>query len=98
MGTVILMMKTQLGLGVLSIPTAFHSLGMVPGILCLCAIAGLTTWSNYVIGTFKLRHHEAYSIDDSGGLMFGQTGRVIFSVAFCLCVYPQPSINKKCPY
>ncbi|KAL4942659.1 hypothetical protein BDV06DRAFT_211630 [Aspergillus oleicola] len=83
-GTVILMMKTQIGLGVLAIPTAFDTLGIVPGVLCLVGIAGIITWSNYVIGTFKLNHPEVYSIDDVGALLFGNIGRGILAVVFCL--------------
>jgi amino acid permease len=41
MGTSILMMKTQIGLGVLSIPLVFDTLGMISGIIILLAI---TTW------------------------------------------------------
>jgi amino acid permease len=44
MGTAILMMKTQIGLGVLSIPLVFDTLGMIPGIIILLAIASITTW------------------------------------------------------
>ena len=79
------MMKTQIGLGVLSIPSAFDTLGIVPGIITLCGIAITTTWSDDIIGVFKLQHREVYGIDDAGGLMFGQIGRVVFGVAFCLC-------------
>ncbi|KAL2799673.1 putative amino acid transporter [Aspergillus keveii] len=70
-GTVVLMMKTQIGLGVLAIPTTFDTLGIVPG-------------SNYVIGTFKLNHPEVYSIDGVGSLLFGAIGRRILAVIFCL--------------
>lgn len=54
------MMKTQIGLGVLAIPTIFDSLGMIPGVICLCIVAGLNSWSNYQVGVFKLRHPEIY--------------------------------------
>lgn len=84
-GTVILMLKTQLGIGVLSIPAAFNVLGMVPGVICLCAVAIITTWTNYVVGTFKIRHPEVYGIDDAGGLIFGKVGRVVLATAFCFC-------------
>ncbi|KAL4911131.1 hypothetical protein BDW74DRAFT_164750 [Aspergillus multicolor] len=87
-GTVILMMKTQIGLGVLAIPSAFDTLGMVPGVLCLIGIACIITWSNYMIGIFKLNHPEVYSIDDVGALLFGGIGRGILSVVFCLCGGP----------
>ena len=85
MGTVALMMKTQFGLGVLSIPQILDSLGVVPGILCILAIAVITTWSNYVIGTFKLNHPEVYAIDDVGELLFGRIGREILGTAVCIC-------------
>ncbi|GAB1193413.1 hypothetical protein APSETT444_002629 [Aspergillus pseudonomiae] len=83
-GTVALMMKSQIGLGVLSIPTAFDTLGIIPGIICLCAIAVITTWSDYMIGVFKLRHRSVYSIDDVGALIFGRIGREFLGGAFCL--------------
>lgn len=78
-------MKSQIGLGILSIPSAFDALGIVPGVICLLAIGGITTWSEYVIGTFKLNHREVYGIDDAGALMFGPIGRWVLSVVFCLC-------------
>lgn len=84
------MMKTQIGLGVLSIPVAFDALGIVPGVICLCAIATITTWSNYIIGVFKLRHPAVYGIDDVGGLLMGRPGKVILGAAFLLCGCPDP--------
>lgn len=84
-GTVALMMKTQIGLGVLSIPAVFDTLGMIPGVICLLIIAGITTWSDYIVGVFKLRHRAVYGIDDAGQLMFGMVGRSVLGIAFCLC-------------
>ncbi|GIC92238.1 putative amino acid transporter (Mtr) [Aspergillus udagawae] len=84
LGTVALMMKTQIGLGVLSIPSAFDTLGLVPGVICLCTIAVITTWSDYMVGVFKLRHRAVYGIDDAGKLMFGRIGREVLGIAFCL--------------
>ncbi|RAH75504.1 uncharacterized protein BO66DRAFT_445318 [Aspergillus aculeatinus CBS 121060] len=83
-GTVILMMKTQIGLGVLAIPSALDTLGMVPGLICLLAFAMITTWSGYVVGTFKLQHREVYSLDDAGAIMLGLPGRAILAASFCL--------------
>lgn len=86
-------MKSQIGLGILSIPSAFDALGIVPGVICLLAIGGITTWSEYVIGTFKLNHREVYGIDDAAALMFGPIGRWVLSVVFCLCrCTPVPTI------
>ncbi|KAJ4523690.1 hypothetical protein HRR83_000337 [Exophiala dermatitidis] len=88
LGTVALMMKTQIGLGVLSIPAVFDVLGLIPGVICLLVIAAITTWSDYMVGMFKLRHRDVYSIDDAGALMFGKTGRYILGSAFILCRWP----------
>lgn len=82
------MMKSQIGLGILSIPSAFNALGMVPGVIVLVGVAALTTWSEYVIGHFKLNHREVYGIDDAAALMFGPIGRWVLSVVFCLCRCP----------
>lgn len=95
-GAVGLMMKTQVGLGVLSIPAAFDVLGMVPGIICLLVVGIMTTWSGWIIGDFKLRHPDVYSIDDAGARMFGRFGREFFGAALCICEsYPpwrEPSV------
>ena len=87
MGTTVLMLKTQVGLGVLSIPATFDTLGMIPGVICLLIIGIITTWSDYMIGVFKLRHPHIYGIADLGRIMFGVVGYEIVGAAFCLCVY-----------
>lgn len=83
------MMKTQIGLGVLSIPGTFHVLGIVPGVIALCLVSGVTTWSDYIVGVFKLNHPDVYSIDDVGRKLFGPIGREFFAVVFCLCKSPR---------
>jgi amino acid permease len=62
MGTTVVMVKKQIGLGMLSIPAAFDVLGLIPGVLCLIAIGVTITWSNHVVGLFKHNHPEACSI------------------------------------
>ena len=84
LGTTVLMLKVCVGLGVLSIPSAFDTLGMIPGVICLLAIGGIVTWSSYMVGVFKIKHPEIYGIDDTGALLFGPVGRYIFGGAFCL--------------
>ncbi|CAK1368228.1 N amino acid transport system protein [Cercospora beticola] len=81
-GTIILMMKTQIGLGVLGIPSALHSLGMVPGVIILLIIGVMTTWTGYMVGQFKLRHPEVYGIDEAGKIMGGKIGREILYWGF----------------
>ncbi|KAJ0126709.1 Uncharacterized protein HZ326_30186, partial [Fusarium oxysporum f. sp. albedinis] len=61
--------------------TAFNALGMIPGIICLLAVAIITTWSNWIVGLFKLRHRHVYAIDDAGEMMFGVVGKEFFGFA-----------------
>lgn len=83
-----LMMKTQIGLGVLSIPAAFDTLGLIPGIISLLAIGLITLWSGYMVGVFKVRHPEVYGIEDVGWKIFGRTGREVLGLGFALCGSP----------
>ena len=83
------MIKTQIGLGVLSIPSVFDVLGLVPGIIILITVGGITTWSNYIVGVFKVNHRHIYGIDDVGELLFGRIGREFFGAAFTLCETPK---------
>ncbi|OJJ08938.1 hypothetical protein ASPVEDRAFT_90145 [Aspergillus versicolor CBS 583.65] len=82
--TIVLMAKSMIGLGVLAIPGAFDTLGLIPGVICLLTIASMTWWSMYVVGMFKLSHREVYAIDDAGYIMFGRVGRDFLGVAFCM--------------
>ena len=84
-GTAVLMMKTQIGLGVLSIPAVLDVLGMVPGVICLLIVGIITTWTNYMIGQFKLNHRSVYSIDDMGEKALGRFGKEFFAGAYLLC-------------
>lgn len=43
MAAAVLMMKAQVGLGVLSLPATFHTLGLIPGLIVLVVIAVLWT-------------------------------------------------------
>lgn len=83
-GTAVLMLKTQIGLGVLSIPAVFHSLGLIPGVIIILVISAMTSWSNYIVGVFKLRHPDVYGIDDVGRKLFGRIGYEVFGVTFAL--------------
>jgi hypothetical protein len=93
-GTTALMMKTQIGLGVLSMPAVFHTLGLIPGIILLIVIAGMTTWSDYIVGVFKLRHRHVYGIDDVGRMLFGRIGYEVFGAMYALCKYDTVSLQK----
>lgn len=80
----VLMLKSQVGIGVLSIPSAFDVLGMIPGIICLLFIASVATWSGYIVGPFKLRHPAVYGLDDAGMMIAGPIAREAMAGGFTL--------------
>ncbi|GAA5820484.1 hypothetical protein JCM3770_005547 [Rhodotorula araucariae] len=82
--TVVFLVKTQIGIGVLGLPSAFNTLGLVPGCLVFFLFAGTTMWTDLYIGIFKLRHPEVYSISDCGSLMLGRFGGELFGIAYWL--------------
>lgn len=76
------MIKTQIGLGVLSFPSVFDTLGIVPGVILLLVVGGITTWSDYMVGVFKVNHPEVYGVDDVGQIIFGKIGKEVLAFAF----------------
>ncbi|UPX21308.1 uncharacterized protein EKO05_0011497 [Ascochyta rabiei] len=78
------MIKTQIGLGVLSIPSAFDALGLVLGVICLLGIGGMITWGNHVVGAFKRNHLKVYSIVDVGEMLGGKIVKEFMTLAFML--------------
>lgn len=84
------MMKTQIGLGLLSFPSVFETLGLIPGVIILCTVAAITTWSNYIVGVFKVNHRYIYGVDEVGMLLFGRNGKEILAIAFMGREFSQP--------
>ncbi|GAA6034593.1 hypothetical protein JCM8097_005413 [Rhodosporidiobolus ruineniae] len=83
--TSVLLMKAQIGLGVLSIPDVFHILGLAPGIIVIIVMAILTTWTDYYIGgPWKKLHPTCYSVSDCGMILGGRIGREFFGIAYWL--------------
>ncbi|WWC70826.1 uncharacterized protein I206_104778 [Kwoniella pini CBS 10737] len=85
LGTTVLLIKSQIGVGVLSVPSTLAVLGIVPGIICLWVISAIICWSDYVVGQFKRNHPSIYGIDDVGYLLFrGKIGRDVIAVMYWL--------------
>lgn len=56
--------------GVLAIPSVFHSLGLAPGIIILLVIGGLTTYADWYIGMFKLKHPQVCELGEKTLALF----------------------------
>jgi amino acid permease len=86
--TSIIMIKIQFGLGVLVMPSILDTLGMVPGIIILIVLGLLTSWTDWIVGTFKIAHPDVYTLADVGMLMFGKVGReVLFGMYWLYLIF-----------
>jgi amino acid permease len=63
----------------------FDTVGIVPGVILLLTVAGITLWSAYIIGEFKKRYPECHSAADVGALWWGPIGREIVGGFYWLC-------------
>ncbi|KAK4049683.1 hypothetical protein OIV83_003958 [Microbotryomycetes sp. JL201] len=80
----VLLMKAQIGLGVLGIPQVFSTVGLVPGIILILVIAAMTTFSSVIIGHWKVNHPATHSIADVGKTMGGVVGREVLGGIYWL--------------
>lgn len=71
------MIAETISLGILSLPAALSTLGLIPGLILLVGLGALASYTGYVIGQFKLLHPEVHSMGDAGYILFGRVGREI---------------------
>ena len=70
-----LMIAETISLGILSLPKALSTLGLIPGLILLVGLGALASYTGFVIGQFKLLHPEVHSMGDAGYILFGRFGR-----------------------
>ncbi|KAJ5138318.1 uncharacterized protein N7515_003166 [Penicillium bovifimosum] len=75
-----LMIAENVSVGILSLPSAVATLGMVPAAIMILFISALSWYTGYVIGQFKLRHPEVHSMGDAGEILMGPFGRELLGI------------------
>ncbi|KAJ5819986.1 hypothetical protein N7474_005577 [Penicillium riverlandense] len=73
-----IMIAETVSLGILSLPSAVATLGLVPAVIIIVGLGILATYTGYVIGQFKLRYPEVHSMGDAGAVLFGRFGMARF--------------------
>lgn len=68
-------------LGALSLPGAYHTLGMVPGVLLTVGLGCVAIFTSYIVGQVKLAHPEISNYAEAGRLLFGRVGYELFGIA-----------------
>ena len=74
------MIAETVSLGVLSLPSALSTLGLIPGLSLLVGLGLIASYTGHIIGRFKLRHPHVHSMGDAGHVLFGRIGGEIFGI------------------
>ncbi|RAL14694.1 putative amino acid transporter [Aspergillus homomorphus CBS 101889] len=83
-----LMIAENISLGILSLPSAVATLGIVPSILIILGMSGISWYTGYVMGQFKLRYPQVHSMGDAGELLMGRVGReIMFFGQLLFCIF-----------
>ncbi|KAJ5569559.1 uncharacterized protein N7459_008989 [Penicillium hispanicum] len=73
-----LMVAENISLGILSLPSAVATLGIVPAFLIILGLSVISWYTGYIMGQFKLRYPQVHSMGDAGELLLGPFGRELF--------------------
>ncbi|KAL9081575.1 MAG: hypothetical protein Q9159_007239 [Coniocarpon cinnabarinum] len=75
----LLMIAEIVSNGMLSIPSAIATVGLVPGVILIIFLGLFATYTSYLLIQFKLNHPQVHSMGDAGFILFGVVGREIFA-------------------
>lgn len=73
-----------IALGSLSIPSAFATVGMVPGVIMCVGLGLIAIYTSHVIGQVKLKYPHVMDYADGVQLIWGKFGYILTSVMFVL--------------
>ncbi|KAJ6172157.1 Amino acid transporter transmembrane [Penicillium chermesinum] len=80
----LLMVAETVSLGVLSLPAAVASMGLVPAIIVLLGLGVITTYTGYIMGQMKLRFPQITTMADAGEVIGGKFGREFVGAAWII--------------
>ncbi|OJJ45993.1 hypothetical protein ASPZODRAFT_132969 [Penicilliopsis zonata CBS 506.65] len=84
----LLMICESVSLGVLSLPAAVATLGLVPAIILIIGLGLLATYTGYNIGLFRERYPHIQNLADAGEILMGRFGRELFGLGqFLFCIF-----------
>ena len=73
-----------IALGSLSIPSAFATLGMVPGVLLSVGIGFIAIYTSWIVGQVKLKYPHVEHYADAVQLIWGKFGYELAGVMFVI--------------
>ncbi|KAH6884587.1 transmembrane amino acid transporter protein-domain-containing protein [Thelonectria olida] len=80
----VILVVEAIALGSLSLPGAFHTLGMILGVILTIFLGIVAIFTSYIVGRVKLAYPEISHYADAGRMLFGRVGYEVFGAAFVL--------------
>lgn len=78
----VVLVVEAIALGSLSLPGAFHTLGMILGVILTIGLGVVAIFTSYIVGRVKLAYPEIGHYADAGRMLFGRVGYEVFGAAF----------------
>ncbi|KAH7380637.1 transmembrane amino acid transporter protein-domain-containing protein [Pyrenochaeta sp. MPI-SDFR-AT-0127] len=78
----VILITIEVGIGVLSLPSALKSLGLIPGIIAILGFGGLTTYCGYILVQFYRRYPMVTNLVDCALYVGGKPFEYFLGVAF----------------
>ncbi|KAF5862313.1 hypothetical protein ETB97_011837 [Aspergillus alliaceus] len=76
-----LMIAESISLGVLSLPAAVATLGLLPAVVLIVAVGIISTYAGYILAQFKWRYPQVSNMADVGEVLLGSFGRELLTIA-----------------
>ncbi|KAJ4992148.1 amino acid transporter [Stagonosporopsis vannaccii] len=74
----------QVGIGILSLPVALRTLGLVPGVICIVGLGIVVTYTAYVLLQFQRRYPAVLNCVDCFRIIGGTPLAIVVGTAFVL--------------
>lgn len=78
----VILITIEVGIGVLSLPSALKTLGLIPGIISIIGFGALTTYCGYILVQFYRRYSEVTNLVDCALYVGGRPFEYFLGVAF----------------
>jgi hypothetical protein len=78
----VILITIEVGIGVLSLPSALKTLGLIPGIITILGFGGLTTYCGYILVQFYRRYPMVTNLVDCALYVGGKPFERFLGVAF----------------
>lgn len=78
----VILITIEVGIGVLSLPSALRTLGLIPGIIAILGFGALTTYCGYILVQFYRRYPMVTNLVDCALYVGGKPFEYLLGVAF----------------